>query len=102
MRLFGHPQVCTRIEYSKAKYGLVGDDFLETVQYGTKRSNIGFSAYNKYSEMRAKNVPFHYENKNILRPECRFRNRTAIKSKFSRDLTAYDLYCPELQDERIL
>ena len=91
LRLFGNRAKFTKHEYSSFKG-------LETVAYSNPKGAFPFSGYDKMTEMRRKHkqVPTGLEGANVLRLEYKIVRRRGIKAKFRRDLTAYDLFNPEV------
>jgi len=87
LNLFGYPPVFTRQEYSKNKG-------IETVTYTTNKGAFGFSGYDKIKEMvqKRQGIPDLFQNVNVLRLEYKIKKRRGIKTKFCKDLTAYDIY----------
>jgi hypothetical protein len=91
LKLFGNPATFTRREFSKTTG-------LETVTYTTNTGSFQFTGYDKMREMKAKrnhNIPI-LEDSNVLRLEYKIVRRRGIQARFNRDLTAYDLFNPEV------
>jgi hypothetical protein len=92
LKLFGYPGVFTRHEFSK----LGG---IETVSYSTNTGAFQFIGYDKMLETKRRklqDIPPAFEGKNVLRLEYKIVRRRGIKAKFKRDLTAYDLFDPDV------
>jgi hypothetical protein len=96
LHLFGCPPRYTQNDRTNARNGLIGIDTHETATYDTRRGSIAFCAYDKVKEMGKKNIPEPFQKKHLLRMEYRLKRRPAIQLKFRRDLTAYDLFNPNV------
>jgi len=91
LKLFGVQPRYTRHEYSSLKG-------VETITYSKGKGSYQFTGYDKINEITQKRrqMPEQFKNCNILRLEYRITRKRGIKAKFHRDLTAYDLFKPEI------
>ena len=87
LSLFWHHKKLSRGEYSR-RYEL------ETITCTSKTGAFGFTAYDKIKEMKKEKekIPRLFSDSNVLRLEYKVRKKRGIKTKFKKDLSAYDLF----------